>query len=279
MALGPDGSRTKFQSFLRRPVAWLGGVVAGAIALVLGNALVTQLSPIVSDHGPAITIVKSSTYRSDKYGNSVVFPSSATFSKAQIAELNRQDDPVAWLEGRGGAPPNVVQIQLVIVGNRTQPVRVMDVQTKSECTDPLDGFLFANPPAGADESEEINFDLDKADPEATFIDRQGKAQSYFPAKTISLSKGEQEVLLVHAETDKHFCRFRLQLTVLDGSDTSTIEVPKRDRGAFKVSAELPGKRYKTVYLGGVASADCGGDYMKAVDKSGEYASGWGCREY
>jgi len=221
------------------------------------------------ERGPAITIAKSETYRSDMYGNSVVFPSPPKkFTEAQITRLGRMEgqEGVAWLEDRGGASPYVVQIQLVIVGNRTQPVRIMNVKTKSECTDPHDGILFHNPPAGADDSEIINFDLDKADPEAKFIDpRDGKEQPYFPARTISLTKGEQQVLLVHAKTDKHFCQFRLQLTVLDGSDTSTIEVPKSDRDAFKVSAELPGTKYKTVYLGGVAT-ECGTGFVKAKAK-------------
>lgn len=258
------------RSFARRPVVWLSGVVAAAVSIALTNAMVPWIGAIVDpvfERGPAISVVSVATVRSDTFGRSVIFSRQKMFSEAEIAQLNNASDPVAWLEGRGGVTPDPLIIRLVLVGKRTEPVRILDMKTISTCSDPLDGTLFENPPAGSDESVAINFDLDRTDPEATYTDDKGRERSYFPSRTISLAQNEQQVLQIVVSTSKHFCKFRLRLSFLEGSDTNTMEIPRHANKAFKVTAYVPKSKFETIYLGGVL---CPSGYSKA---DGSYLTG------
>ena len=91
----------------------------------------------------------------------MVFPRSAAFTDADLAELNAQADPTAWLENHGGVAPDTVFVQLVLAGNRKEAVRIIDLRPLATCAPPLDGVLFEDPPAGSDESIRIDFDLDQ----------------------------------------------------------------------------------------------------------------------
>lgn len=266
----PPAPRGAARAFVRKPVVWLSGVVVAAAGVALTNALVPTFNSIldpITQRGPAVEVLDASTFRSET-GESVVFARGTAFSDADLAELNAQTDTAAWLEARGGVAPGTVFTQLVLAGNRQDPVRIIDMVPQATCTEPLDGVLFEDPPAGSDESIRIDFDLDAPGAPGTTHAADGTTGgAFFPARTISLGQGEQQVLIATASTKRQSCEVRFALTVLDGSDRSTVLVPTEDQPAFRVTAALPEPAYEAVYLGGVI---CTGGFVKA---SQEYLAG------
>lgn len=258
------------RSLARKPVVWLTGVVVAALGVTLTNAIVPTfnnlLDPILQ-RGPAVQVLDASTFRSE-LGESVVFPRSTVFTDGDLAELNAQADPTAWLESRGGVAPDTVFVQLVLAGNRKEAVRIIDLRPVVTCAAPLDGVLFEDPPAGSDESIRIDFDLDQQGARGTAHEADGTTGSpFFPAHTVSLTSGEQQVLIATASTKKQSCTVRFALTVLDGDERSEIEVPAADQPGFRVTARLPDPAYEAVYLGGVI---CTGGFVRA---SRDYLAG------
>ena len=242
------------RSLARKPVVWLTGVVVAALGITLTNAIVPTfnrlLDPILQP-GPAVQVLDASTFRSE-LGESVVFPKSAAFTDGDLAELNAQADPTAWLESRGGVAPDTVFVQLVLAGNRKEAVRIIDLRPVATCAAPLDGVLFEDPPAGSDEARRIDFDLDQQGARGPAPAADGTTGSpFFPAHTVSLASGEQQVLIATASTKKQSCTVRFALTVLDGAERSEIEVPTADRPGFQVTSRLPDPAFEAVYLGGV----------------------------
>jgi hypothetical protein len=157
-------------------------------------------------------------------------------------------------------------VKVVLQGNRDHTVRIIGMRAVKYCQPPLAGTIFDSPPAGAEESEWIGFDLDSSDTSARPRDRQSRAgistRHYFEAKTISLKPGEQEVLQVLAKTWKYYCQYRIEMTVLDGSKTTTQMISNGDQ-PFQVTGvmvtddhginRIAYSRYRAVYLGGVNS--------------------------
>ncbi|HEY5978703.1 MAG TPA: hypothetical protein VIT41_03625 [Microlunatus sp.] len=256
----PPGSRlgSTAGALARKPLVWLTGVVVAALGVTLTNAIAptfdTLLDPILQ-RGPAVELLDATSFRSE-LGESVVFPRSTVFTDADLAELNAQPDPTAWLENRGGVAPGTVFVQLVLAGNRKEPVRIVDLQPVATCAAPLDGVLFEDPPAGSDESIRIDFDLDRPGTKGTAHETDGTTGApFFPAHTISLASGEQQVLIVTASTTTQSCTVRFALTVLDGGERRQIEVPSADQPGFRVTARMPDPAYQAVYLGGVICLD------------------------
>ena len=265
------GARTAgARSLARKPVLWFTGIVVAALGVTLTNSLVPAFNRIlgpVLERGPAVQVLDATTFRSEA-GESVVLPRGTTFTAADLTELNAQSDTAAWLEARGGSAPGTVFVQLVLAGNRKEPVRIVDLTPVATCSKPLDGLLFEDPPAGSDESVRIDFDLDARGSAGLTHNADGSVGgAFFPGHTISLAQGEQQVLIATATTKKQSCEVRFAMTVLDGGERTTIEVPAADQPGFRVTAPLPESAYQGVYLGGVICLD---GFVKA---SKEYLAG------
>lgn len=246
----------------QRPLIWLTGLVVAAVGGFLTDSMKDVFqgwSDRASTSGPAVMVSQVATYRSDAVGASVAFPRDTVFGDSALTDLNavRQTNSgsagsdTSWLEERGGVAVGSVFIQMVVTGNRSTPVRVMNVEVVPECGPPLDGLLFLDPPAGADLSVRLWFDLDEQHPTAMDASADdADPLPYFPDRTISLSRGEEQVLLVEARTTQKYCSFSLRLTVLDEGATQQQEVALPDGSRFQVTARLPENNYDRVFLGG-----------------------------
>ncbi|WP_139177278.1 hypothetical protein [Geodermatophilus siccatus] len=248
----------------RRPVTWVAGVIGTALTATAVTAVGSRLEEVVTkatETGPPVSVDQVMEFRSDMYGDSVAFARGASFTDADLAELNQIDqdfggmDSVEWLESRGGVAPDIVLIQLALSGNRTGSVRITNLEVHPDCSAPLDGLWFEDPPAGADDSIRMHFDLDDSNPVAKVASMDGsptgEPEDYFPARTISLKQGEQQVIIVSASTEEKYCSFFLDMTVLEGDETSTHRITMPAGSPFEVTASLPLDQYEEVYLGGV----------------------------
>ena len=260
----PADAPASRRAWWRRPVTWVAGVIGTALTATAVTAVGSRLEDVVAEAtetGPPVSVDQVMEFRSDMYGDSVAFPRGASFTDADLAQLNQIDqevggvDSVEWLESRGGVAPDIVLIQLAVSGNRAETVRMTNLEVRPDCSAPLDGLWFEDPPAGADDSIRMHFDLDDLNPVAKVSSMEGAptegAEDYFPARTVSLEEGEQQVIIVSASTEEKYCSFFLEMTVLEGSETSTHRVAMPDGSPFEVTASLPLEQYEAVYLGGV----------------------------
>jgi hypothetical protein len=239
----------------QRPITWIAGIVVAALGTFLTGALVEFFqdnAPALPSTGTPVTVSGVETYRTGTYADSVAFPRGTQFDDATLAELNTQRTAgrdTEWLEERGGSALGSVFFQVMLTGNRSDGVRVLDAAVSPECGPPLDGLLFSDPPAGAQESIGLYFDLDAINPRA--MSAADPTQPYFPANTIHLTDGESQVLLVEAHTETQHCAFTLNLTIMDGDKETEQTVTLPEDRPFEVTAFIDETQYEQVYLGGV----------------------------
>ena len=235
----------------------------------------TQAPSTTRDPGPPVRISSVTLERSDLQ-EGWVFPHRVDLSSRELKALNkiRRYSPQydSWFRSRGGVDPFLSIVKVVVEGNRDNLVRIIGMRAIKHCQAPLTGTVFSDPAAGADDSIMIGFDLDSNDinariatPESMF--QQSIGRGYFGSKTISLKPKEQQVLQVLARTRKHYCEYRLQMTVLDRGKTFT-EVVGNGKEPFRVTSYVMGangvdiSRYKAAYFGGVISPTHDSAYVR-----------------
>jgi hypothetical protein len=290
---GSRGPKHRKLSRKQKTIAWAGslaGVALGGFATAFFGVFGNQAAAFVFSIGghagsaahsagaPAAIDYVGFEQPSDS-GEVVAFPGSVILSARQLKTLDAMSSyhsSVGWLEARGGVN-TFLNILVVVQGNRSHKVRIVNIQPVASCGKALHGTLFYSPSAGAGPVTQLNLDLDKPLEPLSYVasyEVNGEWTSkevadYFNHYTISLDPGEQFTFAVHATTRLHYCRFSLNMTVVDG--THAIVEPITDHGKqFQVTA-VYGKyspvfsRYSTVYFGGVASPDMKSDGWTRVN--------------
>ena len=136
-------------------------------------------------------------------------------------------------------------VKLVVEGNRAYPVRIIYMRVNAKCTQPLRGTYFLNSPAGGPGSNlDFEFNLDSPVPTPQLQSMRG---DYFKTHTVILKKGESETFEIGSWTDRHYCSYTLQMSVVDGDKTVAENVSYHGH-PFQVSA--PSARYRVLYVGG-----------------------------
>jgi hypothetical protein len=280
---GSRGHKHRKLSRKQKIIAWAGsfaGVALGGFASAFFGAFGNQAATFVSSIGghagsashsagaPAAIDYVGFEQPSDA-GEVVAFPGSLILGAGQLKTLDSMSSyhsSVGWLEAHGGVN-TFLNILVVVQGNRSHKVRIVNIQPVASCAKPLHGTLFYSPSAGAGPVTQLNLNLDKPLEPLSYVASyevngtwEGRnVANYFSHYTISLDPGEQFTFAVHATTRLHYCRFSLNMTVVDG--TRTVVEPVTDRGRqFQVTAVYGNtspafSRYSTVYFGGVASPD------------------------
>jgi hypothetical protein len=197
-------------------------------------------------------------------------PEPVNFSTRQLEQLNsaqQSGSAAKWLASHGALTPSI-NILVVVQGNRAHPVKIIDIQPSVTCTQPVHGTVFYSPSAGSDPITQLNLNLDKPQTPLSYTEfysingtPEAKTISdYFGRYTITLKPGEQFTFAIDATTQLHYCKFSLNMTVVNGSQTVTE--PITDHGKpFQVTALygsglIPSfSRYSTVYLGGLAAVN------------------------
>ncbi|MCU1408100.1 MAG: hypothetical protein JWM23_180 [Microbacteriaceae bacterium] len=247
-----------------RPVLWLGGIVVAALGIALTNVLVPQFGKginQITQSGDAVNVDDVSIWR---IGSQLALPS---FSAGKVGTLNAQawEEQEQWLVDHGAVDMGSTEVRLALSGKRADGVRIVDISPVSDCSQPpYSGALFVSPAAGADTITRVKFDLDDPRPVAktsNYVDGAYRDEPYFASNTMSLQQDEQQVFIVTATTQLHFCRFELELSVLDGGTMRTQMVDNHGR-PFQVTAPLTDRRqWGQVFLGGVM---CAGRYVAAT---------------
>jgi hypothetical protein len=269
---------TSSRPWWKRRLVWVGSVLAAVLTATLVNVLTGQAQKTIDAatapryDGPPIRVASVSVEKSDEQGFAFVFPNKMEFGTEELRSLNdpktysdqaRHDN---WFRSRGGVDPGLSIVKAVLEGNRAHPVRITGMRPIKHCQAPLLGTIFDSPPAGADASIAIGFDLDSARPTAQVITDTGTWQGdYFAKYTVSLKPGEQQTFQIKSKTERQYCEYTLALTILDEGKTVT-QVLDNNGGPFRVTAfaweqdSTPYGRYQAVYVGGHASPN--GDWIR-----------------
>jgi hypothetical protein len=262
--------RRAYEALLQWSVGVISTVLAGLAIWGLQQHLSRQ-----SRSGSPVHVAFQSVERNDLQGNTWVFPQRIDLTDSELVHLNetRQDRTGTaykeWARSHGGVDPNVSILKLVLEGNRNHTVRVVDLRTIAKCQAPLDGTILYSPPAGADTTEAIGFDLDSTSPVAQHFDGRSLSGNYFIDKTIGLRPDEQQTVVIYSMSKNHYCEYSLALTVLDDGKTTTQTITNHGE-PFRVTATLPRTKeapvgsYRSGYMGGVANVSGDGTFVRAA---------------
>ncbi|TYB56803.1 hypothetical protein FXF51_42600 [Nonomuraea sp. PA05] len=195
-----------------------------------------------------------------------------------VHKLNASFDPekdpegaAAALRTLGGVETTQSTYELELEGNRQKPVRITNMRLDANCREPLTDTLFFSPPQGDAPTVKIGFDLDSPNPIAQYAKEHEDGPGfpyrftgdYFADQKYELKNGEQATFRVTARTFKHYCEFRIRLSLLADSKPATQIIDDMGR-PFRISAKVASKdsvghvwadcsAYKRVYGGGAVN--------------------------
>lgn len=239
------------RGLLERPTTWFGAILLAALA----GALAAWLQPVITklitrafESGPPIVVQLE---ESDNW-YPMTLPSHVRLTEADLAVLGKLTpaEQREWLRARGGASQFYTPMTMLLTGNRDREQRIVDIVFTTECVPPYTGSIvhFAGGFGGAPDSTVLYVTLDEDPPQAVRLE-EGSRVPFFPARTISLKKNEQEVVVIHAWTVKSVCSFTMELVIMDGSRTYTQTVS--DNGSpFRRAPHATDDRFERIYLGG-----------------------------
>lgn len=269
MATAAPAAAEPRRPFWARPLFWLGGIVVAALGVALTNLLVEQFGEaleVVTETGQPVNVDFVGV--SEMSGRSVVLPSDVAVDSDDVDSVNLMsiEEREEWFRSQKAAHPSSLFLRLALSGNRSDPVRIMDITPVGTCEKPADaGTLFEDPPAGGEDSIRLSFDLDSQDPIAMVsedVNGEWVDRPYFADHTVSLANGEQQIFTIELSTEIATCAVELELEVLEGKEIVTQRVT--DGGdPFRVTADLPRTAWKQVYVGGVSS--CTGLFAPASE--------------
>ena len=181
-----------------------------------------------------------------------------------------QDYPWAWKHG--GAVVGDAIIKLDVKGNRKAAVRIEGMQLAEQCRSPATGTLFYSPSQGSGPVVRMGFNLDQVHPIARLLNNLARTFGgpYFLQNTITLGYSEQQQIQLFVTSKKHYCEFRIDMSVLDGSNI-IHEMIGNGSQPFRVTAAItapvpnePGwtiikyAAYQRLYVGEAAQNPCHG---------------------
>jgi hypothetical protein len=268
------GSSAEKQRASRRQLAgrvlkWGGGLITAALLAfitayftVLGNH-VASASP-QPPAGPPVIATVGNVDADD--GGTLVLPDPVRLDASQLVNLSNSagDNYANWFAERNAAFAGPAGIQLIVQGNRSGLVQIINLTARESCFKPLRGALFYAPAQGADMSAHLHLDLN--DPQAPIGYTEANSHvihpDYFGDYTISLRQGEVFTFQITASVTDEYCQFTLALTGIVNGKTFTESV-SNDGRPFRVTSlflDPPVARnvpnftsYQDLYLFGAAA--------------------------
>ncbi|NKX56377.1 hypothetical protein [Arthrobacter mobilis] len=242
----------------QKPLLWVGAVVLAAAAAALTGwlePLFTRLIGTASETGEPVTVIISSPEHT--WGD-VTLPPEVKLSPAELERLGRMNvpDQAAWLQDRGGIIAGNRRFLLTLKGNRQDPVRITGIRDASECSEPRRGTLLRLIPeaGGVVPSIELGISVGETGSGAWTTDARGEQHPFFPQRTITLARGEEEQLLVELwpSVQGQVCRPRLDMTVLEDGREHLQRIPAEGElvPVMRYEDDSVEPEYAAVYLGG-----------------------------
>ncbi len=244
---------SRWKRLVRKPGTWLGAVVVGALALFFSDyiraflGVVLPLDAVEQAGGPAIEIVDVHTSR---IASDFVLPNGVT--DEQLADWDRTKGPPDddWLAARGAVSVGTAKWEITLEGQRTEQVVVTDMTPKlvGACTDPLTGDLIENRPQG--EGEKFHFDvaIDAPNPQFHVTEPDGTSYPYFETKTITLPRGEKNVIAITANTAGPHCRWTVEVDYLADGKRGHLSILAPDGKPFELTGPVEPSAHDSIFV-------------------------------
>jgi hypothetical protein len=237
---------------LRKALGWAVGVVGTAIITMIVTGVVpTALSqyfngPRIEDairQGPDIITSESMYYPDAGVPVPTVVPGRYSPPRELVQALSRPEAASSAAVQRRvrdarGVDVRDIFIRIILQGNRNEVIRVLSITPVNlRRTAPLDNVLFDMYGQGEDANIQIGFDLDQPFPQALNVAEPDvfTSQPFFEAHTISMSNGEQAVLVIQASTNCYSASFDLAVNYMVGGAARTKVISNAGQ-PFRVSA-------------------------------------------
>ncbi|WP_140416339.1 hypothetical protein [Arthrobacter globiformis] len=246
--------------WLTKPFVWAGTIILAALATALTSWLQPRFTgaiDAITESGDPISITYALKPATTLYD--VSLPAGRPLSDADIEHLNRMkpNDQVQWLEKNGGTPLGARTLTVTLKGNRTHLVRVTDIRPVSECTEPSRGSLMLTGLGRGATQQSLVLYLNVGDPTKGaeyYSPETGEKVPFFPQKTITLTNGEEEYLVINlVPSNGEHCHVQVEFAVTDGNKEVRRRVPHEGPISIMPASEAmdvsAAEQYPKTYLG------------------------------
>ena len=265
--------------------ALIGLLVTGVLPKVAGQVFDSAKIEDSIRSGPDIIVDESLYYPN---GNSVplptVIPGNYQPSRELVTVLAQ---PMAatspslerQIHDANGVDIGAVYIRLILQGHRNEQLYILDIHpVQLHRTQPLNGVFFGIGAQGENENIQMAFNLDQLAPEALNVNGiQVTNVPYFKTHSISLSDGEQEVIILQAQTECYSARFKLAIDYMIGGQNKEVIIANNG-SPFAVTGPRFGSNnamsYKQMFLlrGNFSVTPAGSAEMASFTRANQDAS-------
>ena len=244
-------------SLLKKPTAWVVGVVLVALGATFGSGLQNLFTGLLpegwSDPGKGIHLVD---VRRQEMSGPVLIPDgsgAAPFKSTQQA-METVNDPDWQAKHEWYAVEHVIW-EVTLVGRHSEDVVITDLRPKRSgpCTSILrQGTLVEDVPQGGG-GEKVLLRTDVGAPVPT-LTSENDGSPYFASRTVTLSKGETVVIPITATSSGPTCRWVLEVDYVDHGKRELMTIKAPGDRQFGITGTPEGHPYALTWRVGCEQA-------------------------
>lgn len=255
-------------SLLKKPTAWVVGVVLVSLGATFGSGLQNLFTGLLpegwSDPGKGIQLVD---VRRQAMSGPVLIPdgaSAAAFTNVEQA-LSAVNDPDWQAKHEWYAVENVTW-EVTLVGRHSEDVVITDLRPKRSgpCTSILrQGTIVVDDPKGGG-GDKILLRTDVGAPVPALTSAED-GSPYFTSRTVTLSKGETVVIPITATSSGPTCRWVLEVDYVDHGKRETMTIRAPGDRQFGITGASEGHPYELTWSAGCGRAMRSEDWAAVKD--------------
>ena len=238
-------------SLLKKPTAWVVGVVLVSLGATFGSGLQNLFTGLLpegwSDPGKGIHLVD---VRRQEMSGPVLIPdgaSSAPFKNFDQARSAVND--LDWQAKHEWYAVENVTWEVTLVGRHSEDVVITDLRPKRSgpCTSILrQGTVVEDVPQGGG-GDKILLRTDLGAPVPALISEED-GSPYFASRTVTLSKGETVVIPITASSSGPTCRWVLEVDYVDHGKRESMIIKAPGGREFGITGTPEGHPYRLSWI-------------------------------
>ncbi|KPC80313.1 hypothetical protein [Streptomyces sp. NRRL S-4] len=245
--------------YLRSPATWLVGILLAVVTVTFQDVLAASVKTILPlDRVPdrlspqdAIDVVEVRDVKEHGY---------YAVRDDPDGKILTQLTQSAWRQDPSFVDVGDAYWMITLQGRAAQQVRITDIVPElvgSPCKANLGGNLVQALSQGVMDVIPLQVAVDSPQPRLKASGKDGKAAEPFftgpGAKHITLNQNETEAFIVHATSEKGYCRWRYRVRYEVGGSTAEMTIGAPGGEPFELTGELSDTSdYSHVYFSGLA---------------------------
>lgn len=236
-------------SLLKKPAAWVVGVVLVSLGATFGSGLQNLFTGLLpegwSDPGEGIQLVD--VRRKEMSGPVLIPDGSSTAPFKDFDDAVRAVNDLDWQAKHEWYAVGNVTWEVTLVGRHSEDVVITDLRPKRSgpCTPMLrEGTVVEDVPQGGG-GDKILLNTDLGAPAPTLTSEDGTP--YFTSKTVTLSKGETVVIPITATSSGPTCRWVLEVDYVDHGKREVMTIKAPGGREFGITGTAEGHPYRLTW--------------------------------